>query len=224
MYLDVVSTVEVKEQIETNGNGLYKKSEVFDKWKDWHPSVISHHGKMCCEIAREWITTTDFSELGGGSVFTGQRWLQQKFKWGCSVFPIFWCEAVRRKNLDCGALAAMTHEIYNARGVKNYRVQMVQKFSLDATNQWTANWADENALTPWIENDLIYHEGGAIILDNNEIKIWDSSAGWWIEPQQNKGYGSLLAVCLSLPFSQSNENFNWGKNIITENCWQIIAQ
>lgn len=219
MYLDAARTANIEEHIETKTGGCYEKSEVFDTWKNWQPSVISHHGKICCEIAREWITTTDFSELGGESPFTGPRWLKQKFKWGCSVFPIFWCEAVRKKTLDCGALAALTHEIYNARGVKNYRVQMIQKFSLEATNQWTASWAEENTLTPWIKNDLIYHEGGAVVSIDGEIKVWDSSAGWWIESQKNSGYGSLLAIRLSLPFSQSNENLNWGENKIIENLW-----
>lgn len=222
MYSDAVSNVKETRIIETNG--FYKKRAVYEKWKDWHPSVISHHGEMCCETAREWLTTTDFSELGGRSVLTGPRWLRQKFKWGCSTFPIFWCEAVRRTTLDCGALAAMTHEIFTARGVKNYRAQLIQKFSMDATNQWTANWADENTETPWIENDLIYHEGGAIVLEKNKVKIWDSSAGWWVDSKpRSNGYGAVLAVRLSLPFSKSEAEFVWGNNILRENCWQILS-
>src|SRR5215213_16918 len=138
MYLDGVSN----NFINTSMNGSAKtvespeKKSVFETWKDWHPSQISHHGALCCEIAREWITATDFSELNGDCVFTGPRWLRQKFNWGASSFPIYWCEAVRRKTLDCGALAALAHEIFTARSVRSYRVQLIQKFSSVATNQW----------------------------------------------------------------------------------------
>ncbi len=222
MYSEGASKIKETNYIETNGNGFHKTREVYEKWKDWHPSVISHHGAMCCEIAREWIAATDFSELGGESVLTGPRWLRQRFNWGCSTFPIYWCEAVRRKTLDCGALAALAQEVFTVRGVKTYRIQLVQKFSEVATNQWSINWNAENAAPCWIENDLIYHEGCAIALKNDEIKVWDSSAGWWLNPKTGDGYGSTLAVRLSGLSNGSNPNFNWEGHIIQSNNWQKI--
>jgi len=144
MYLDVVS----KPLTETSINGSTKlveaaeKKQVFEHWKDWQPSQISHHGGLCCEISREWITATDFSELNGDYLSTGPRWLRQKFNWGASSFPIYWCEAVRRKTLDCGALSALAHEVFTARGVRSYRVQLIQKFSRVATSQWMNSWGD----------------------------------------------------------------------------------
>ena len=101
MYLDAVS----KTLTETSVNGsaqaveAVEKKTFFEPWKDWQASQISHHGKLCCEIAREWVTATDFSELRGDCAFTGPRWLRQKFNWGASTFPIYWCEAVRRRLL-----------------------------------------------------------------------------------------------------------------------------
>jgi hypothetical protein len=136
---------------------------------------------MCCEVTREWLTAMDFSELGGADVLTGPRWLRQRFNWGCSTFPIYWCEAIKRDTLDCGALAALSHEVFLSRGVKSLRVQLVQKFSKNATGQWTSNWHDGNTPLEWVHNDLIYHEGCAVVLPENQIKIWDSSAGWWID-------------------------------------------
>ena len=222
MYSDVVSKIKETDYIETNGNGFHKKWEVYEKWKDWHPSVVSHHGAMCCEIAREWIAATDYSELGGESVLTGPRWLRLRFNWGCSRFPIFWCEAVRRKTLDCGALAAMAQEVFTVRGVRNYRVQLVQKFSELATNQWSVNWNVEDTPPCWIENDLIYHEGCAIALANNKIKVWDSSAGWWLNPKSCDGYGSILAIRLSGLSNVSNTGFCWEGYNIQLNRWQKI--
>ena len=52
--------------------------DLFAPWVDWEPSQISHHARICCEIAREWIVATDFSSLNGGSVRSGPRWLRTR--------------------------------------------------------------------------------------------------------------------------------------------------
>lgn len=224
MYLDAVNQTSETIIIETNGNGLgaaKAPAEVFEKWADWHPSQISHHGEMCCEIAREWITATDFSALGGGSVYAGPRWLRQKFNWGASAFPIYWCEAVRRKTLDCGALAALAHEVFTVRGMKSFRVQLVQRFSQVATEQWSCSWRDDgDAQLRWIDKDLIYHEGCAIAVGDHEIKVWDASAGWWVDPKTGDGYGSLLAIRVSATSAQTQ--FAWGNRRIVANQWEKI--
>jgi hypothetical protein len=72
MFLDAVSR-EVETPIEfTNGNGNGHQKSIFSPWKTWEPSQISHHGSMCCELAREWLFNTDMSSLNGGSLFTGR--------------------------------------------------------------------------------------------------------------------------------------------------------
>jgi hypothetical protein len=224
MYLEGVSKAKEIDVIETNGSGLLKTVEVYEKWKDWHPSQISHHSKMCCEISREWITSSDFSELNGGNVFTGPRWLRQRFNWGASSFPIYWCEAVRKTTLDCGALAALAHEVFTVRGVKSFRVQLIQRFSEVATNQWSCSWrSNGDAEMRWIDNDLIYHEGCAIQVRDKEIKVWDASAGWWIDPKPADGYGALLAIRLSSNDARANAGFNWGNHTIIPNQWQKIS-
>lgn len=221
MFLDAVEILNETVVIETK---VFRKPvEVFEKWKNWRPSQISHHGQICCKIAREWINATDFSELGGGSLFTGPRWLRQKFNWGASSFPIFWCEAVRKKTLDCGALAALGHEVFAARGIRSFRVQLIQRFSKHSTSQWSSSWREEGDVKlRWINKDLIYHEGCAIEMPGGEIKVWDASAGWWIDPKpaDSGGYGALLAIRLSAQDSYLNTSFNWGNRRILPNQWQ----
>lgn len=213
MYLDAVRHIE----FESSGTDYHKSPEVFAKWKNWQASEISHHGKICCEIAREWVVATDFSELSGASNLTGPRWLREKFNWGASSFPIFWCEAVRKKKLDCGALAALAHEVYTARGVNSYRVQMVQRFSEVATNQWSSSWNETNEPLRWTDKDLIYHEGCAIKTNGgDEIKVWDASAGWWIDAKPQNGYGSLLAVRIT---AKDVSGFDWGAYRLRANRW-----
>ncbi len=225
MYLDAVRNI----TIETNLNTTTKVVEtserkaVFDHWKKWQPSQISHHFKLCCEIAREWITATDFSALSGDALLTGPRWLRQKFKWGASSFPVYWCEAVRRDTLDCGALAALAHEVFTARGVRCHRVQLIQKFSSVATGQWTDNWSENSAPLPWIKDDLIYHEGCAIETEKRKIKVWDASAGWWVDSKSADGYGALLAIRLSGSNLKPNADYAWGEQIIKPNRWKEIV-
>ena len=224
MYLDAVRET----LLETNVNGSaqavesIEKKGVFEHWKDWHASHISHHGKLCCEIAREWITATDFSELNGDCEFTGPRWLRQKFNWGASTFPIYWCEAVRRNTLDCGALAALAHEVFTARGVKSYRVQLIQRFSSVATSQWTNSWGNCSEPLPWTKGDLIYHEGGAIDTGGRKIKVWDASAGWWVDSKPANGYGAVLAIRLSGFNLQAGESFFWGEHTIKACEWKEL--
>jgi len=108
----------------------------------------------------------DFSELNGAALTSGPRWLRSRYKWGASSFPIHWCDAVKRKTLDCGTLAAFTHEIFASRGVTSYRVQMVQRFSADSARQWNCSWSESGGPLSWIDGDLIYHEGNAIPVPN----------------------------------------------------------
>jgi hypothetical protein len=224
MYLDAVNKISVEANISDRVNALRVTDEdkVYARWEDWYPSQISHHGTICCEIGREWITATDFSQLNGDSVFTGPRWLRERFNWGASSFPIYWCEAVRKKTLDCGALAALGQEVFTARGVKNYRVQLVQKFSEVATHQWTESWNNSSEPLKWVDRDLIYHEGCAIDLGEHRIKVWDASAGWWIEPKSSNGYGSLLAIRVSAFNPMSEICFSWGEYSIKSGEWMIL--
>ncbi|MDP8916647.1 MAG: hypothetical protein M3M95_05515, partial [Pseudomonadota bacterium] len=62
------------------------------RWDQWPASALSHHGGACCDIAREWVLATDFSQLGDAAALTGPRWLRQKYPWGPSPWPMHWCE------------------------------------------------------------------------------------------------------------------------------------
>jgi hypothetical protein len=176
---------------------------------------------MCCEIAREWLNAMDYSNLNGGSVLTGPRWIRQRYGWGPTKWQIHWCEVVRQTSLDCGAQAALANEVFASRNVKSYPVQLVQEFSIDATNQWAHKWTGAEISDFWINENLIYHEGCAVETGcgDNEIKFWDASAAWWINPKQSSGYGGLRAVRL---FADDSTEFKWGEHRIKTNQWQEI--
>jgi hypothetical protein len=212
------------EMIEINETDFVDASAAIEKWRDFPASVISHHGKQCCHIAREWILSMDYSQLNAGNPLTGPRWLRQRYTWGPSSWPMHWCEAVERKTLDCGALAALAQEVFTSRGVKSYPAQFIQQYSVDATRQWHKRWDADASSIHWINEDLIYHEGCAVVVRDDEIKIWDASAGWWINPKQFGGYGGLLVLRVFTTQPNSPSSFNWSAHSIIPNQWHKIER
>src|SRR5205085_5070177 len=125
-----------------------------------------------------------------------------------------------RKVIDCGAHSALAHEAFTARGVTAFRAQFVQRYSPDALAQWRTKWTGENVSDHWIGDDVIYHEGNAILVGEDEVKLWDSSAGSWINPRQSGGYGSLAAVRLFADGQWGGgDGLRWGVHRIKPGAW-----
>lgn len=194
------------------------------RWEDFPFSCVSHHGAACCEVAREWLLAMDFAQLNGGDLTTGPRWIRQKYEWGPSAWPIHWCEVVARKVIDCGAHAALAHEAFTARGLTAFRAQFVQRYSADATDQWRGRWDEESVSDHWIDGEHIYHEGNALLVAEDEVKLWDGSAGWWIGPRQTGGYGGLVAVRI---FAEGQwgggDGLRWGEYRLKPNRWHRVG-
>lgn len=191
----------------------------YEAWKHFPHSYISHHGAACCETAREWFLAMDYATLGGESTLTGPRWIRARYNWGPSAHPIHWCEAVKRKTLDCGALAALAHECFLERGLRSFPVQLVQRYSTDAAAHWESRWAGDEVSTHWINDDVIYHEGCAVLLPGGDLQIWDASAAWWINPLQTTGYGSLAALRI---WTGDAASLRWGKHRIPTDKWTVL--
>jgi hypothetical protein len=191
------------------------------KWRDFPFSTLSHHGEGCCDIAREWLLAMDFAQLNGGDLASGPRWMRQKYKWGPTAWPLYWCDAVSRDTLDCGAHAAIAHAAFAARGVTSFPTQFVQQYSPEATAQWHKKWSDEDVSCHWVDGEIIYHEGVALLVGEDEVKLWDASAGWWINPRQlPQGYGSLRAVRIHATGQYGGgDGLRWGEHRIQPGTW-----
>lgn len=218
-----MSLVEGNELIEVSETDFVDTSAAIEKWRHFPASTIMHHGKMCCRIAREWVFSNDFGQLNGEHLLTGPRWIRQKYTWGPSRWPISWCEAVQQKTLDCGALAAITQEVFTMRGVTSYPAQFIQQYTEDSAIHWQRNWNGEEISVHWINENLIYHEGCAVVVRDNEIRLWDSSAGWWVNPKQFGGYGGLHVLRVCAPQTDTME-LKWGTHRIAANQWQKIER
>ncbi len=191
------------------------------RWRYTPPSSIAHHGKACCATAREWLFATDHSQLNGEHKLMGPRWLRRKYKWGPSHWPMTWCDAVEQDSLDCGALAAISTEVFTVRGLDCYPVQLIQQYSEETTSHWSSKWTTHPASTHWIDGALIYHEACAVQTGANEIRIWDPSSACWVNPKQFGGYGSVLALRLTTG-TAGVQRFSWAHHEIASNDWQIL--
>jgi hypothetical protein len=194
-----------------------------ERWRHFPHSDLSDHGEACCRAARHWLRAMDFGQLNGGHLTSGPRWLRERFKWGPTRWPIHWCEAVKEKVIDCGVHSALAHEAFTARGLTAFRVQVVQRYSPDSVTQWRLKWQSENASDHWLIDDLIYHEANALLIGPGEVRIWDSSAGWWLNERQTAGYGSVAAVRVCAdPATDVGGVLNWGGNALEINAWSRL--
>jgi hypothetical protein len=155
-------------------------------------------------------------------VLTGPRWMREHSKWGPTAWPIHWCEAVDADVVDCGVHAAIAQEAFVARGVPAFRAQFIQRYSTDAAASWRENWGKESVSDHWIDGDAIYHEGNAVLIGTDEVKLWDGSAGWWINPRGETGYGSLAAVRIEADLEGFEDGLRWGERRIKLNQWVAV--
>lgn len=191
-------------------------------WRYRPPSVLAHHGRLCCSVAREWLLSTDCSSLAGQSKFTGPRWIRAKYKWGPSHWPMTWCDAIKQEELDCGALAALTIEVFRARGVNCYPVQLIQQYDANTTSHWIRKWKEDEAHSDWIGHAMIYHEACAVEIVPSEIKVWDPSAGWWANQKQAGGYGSIRSIRVCAANGADDQLLVWGSHNLKLNEWFTI--
>ena len=192
------------------------------RWHNFPPSVIADHGERCCHVARGWFFAMDRSCLGAGERLLGPRWIRARYKWGPTRWPLYWCEAMAHDTLDCGALAALAVSAYQGRGLRCYTVQLVQQYSQDDARNWLRNWEEAEASVNWISDDLVYHEACAVLRVQDEIRIWDPTASWWISPRQFAGYGAILALRILTASAEDTRSFHWGHRRIAANQWQHV--
>ncbi len=71
-------------------------------------------------------------------------------------------------------------------------------------------------------DELIYHEGCAVVVRDREIKLWDPTASWWVNPKQFGGYGAVLLARIF--DTGASDHFKWGAHTIRPNRWEKIER
>lgn len=214
MFLDTVNNITLEQAVD---------EPVYAPWSYFPYTDLVHHGCDCCRKAKAWLEAMDFSQLNNASIFTGPRWLLTQYAWGPSIYPMYWCEAVKKKTLDCGALGVLARACFNARGLTCFPLQLVQQYNLEATQHWASRWNEEKSSTHWLREYVMYHEGAAVLQDDNTLKLWDASSGWWLNPDVTTGYGGVRAVRIHTPAGTSVHGYPWGKHTLRANEWTLIS-
>ncbi len=190
-------------------------------------SVFAHHGGRCCETARLWVAATDAALRADAPPASGPRWMRMRWRWGPSRWPLYWCEAVAHKTLDCGALAWMSIEAFRARGVSALPAQVIQQYDERAVAHWGHAWAQAGASPHWLgEDGLVYHELCAVPGAAGALRLWDPSAGWWLESRAGGGYGGVAALkVLRHPTDglQASKTLTWAGQKVVLNSWTVLS-
>ena len=190
-------------------------------WDSFPVSELCHHDRPCCELARQWFRAMDFAQLNGSDRMSGPRWVRQKFEWGPSRWPLHWCETLGARVIDCGAHSALAAEAFAARGLTAFRAQLVQAYDKRAVDQWQVRWAAEPASDHWLGNGEIYHEANALLVGDDEVKLWDGSAACWLNPTQTRGYGAVIAVRIAVA-EPGPAALTWGDHRLPANRWHDL--
>ncbi len=181
------------------------------------PSAISHHGSRCCDIAKSWFLAMDKSHLAPNGTSLMPIWIQEKYKWGPSKWPIYWCEAIESEFLDCGAQAALYHESIRGRGVNTLLTQLVLWHTQQDCAHWNKMWEQKGVTCNWITSPFVYHEVCAVLFDGQRTpQILDPQNNCWIDPNQGFGYKRPVAIRV---FSHQHSNIVWGRTEIECNKW-----
>ena len=216
MYLAEARSLEVFETV------CPALQAAIEDWQDFPASELSDHGAPCCHIAREWLLAMDYSQTPAADPLTGPRWIRQRVTWGPSRWPLYWCDAVESKTLDCGALAALAKEAFSARDVTTYTAQFIQQYTRGDSCHWYRSWERAEAPVHWIQGELVYHEACAVVVCESEIRIWDPTASWWVDPKQVTGYSGVLAARVLIPQRDVPRSFDWGTHRLLPNEWQSL--
>jgi len=182
-------------------------------------SVFAHHGARCCASARAWFLATDEALRAGAPLQTGPRWIRARWTWGPSRWPMHWCEAVEQSRLDCGALAWMSCEAFRARGLDARLAHVLVRYDDTAVAHWREAWNEADASVHWLgRTDMVYHEVCAVVTDG-AVRLWDASAGSWLESRAGSGYGDVAALRV---LGERGESLQWAGHSFASGEWAVL--
>jgi len=194
-------------------------AKFLDRWCQLPASDLSDHGSTCCQTAKAWLVAMDRSLHSGDTVDCPPTWIRVRFQWGPSRWPLFWCEAMRSEELDCGAIAAIARHVFGARRVLAITCQLVRRHSPQHVATWRERWIRAGCSADWASGDLTYHEGCAI-LTSGQLAIWDPTANAWLDPDARTGDGQLLAFRVgSGGCAAQLHAAGWGPFHVPLGCW-----
>ncbi len=183
-------------------------------------SELSIHPDGCCKSARTWLVSRDRASQFDASALDGPDWLAQHYTWGPTTWPLHWCDAVTRREVDCGVLASFAREVFDRRQQRACKVQVVESYPKDWLAHWRHRWHANNCETNWIGQSVVYHEATAVFVSPHTIQIWDPSSNTWLHPSK-ASYGAVLYV--RLEGSDIERELTWDTTKLRPNYWNDLC-
>lgn len=190
------------------------------QWRLWRPFQLARHGNfLCCRDAEAWFTAMARSCAGRSPIYRTE-WIRNRWRWGPSPYDTFWCEAVRRKTIDCGVLAALTETACRALELPIFRVQAIFRHDASSLSHWQLRWKIANQWPKWIWEPYVYHELCGI--GDPDLHLWDPTDNRPVRPQERRGLmdGQLVAFRIA---SRPNRRHIWGRTVFPGNQWRILS-
>lgn len=224
-----VSEIRARREQQNPRESFADKETLYSRWVEHPSSSIVHHDAPCCEEARLWFLAYAKSAEAAQSLHTRIKpphWLGQLFTWGPSPWPIAWCQLPKAKTLDCGVFAALAREVFEAQGVIAHPAQALIRYNDVCTSHWKDLWKNGSKkmskrkaeeLFPWIGDEVVYHEICVLELPGREAKVYDSTFGYWIEPEKREGFRGLLAIRTECP-----RLLHWGTKVFSCGEWVTL--
>lgn len=126
-----------------------------------HVSSIQEHGECVeCVRTRAWVTGRTKATIrtrGFDHAYAGS-WLEDSFKWGANVWPLYWCELSMLSEIDCGAFASLFSHCLEVAQVPHNHAQVIFGASQQERAEWETMWRKASASTAWILDGHVYHE------------------------------------------------------------------
>jgi hypothetical protein len=187
-------------------------------------SAFVSHDAPCCRIALGWFTAMARS---AGRMFGRAPWsLTERWSWGPTHWPLSWCEAVRRPELDCGGLAQLAEIALQEAGNEVVRVQLLECASSEHAAHWAARWSAVPGSPRWIWGEFVYHEAVGVVA-GAAMRIWDPTEGRWHESATSTNHGKIVAIRV-LPTVTRQEfsappTLDWDSRMLPIGCWTLIS-
>ena len=116
----------------------------------------------------------------------------------------------------------MAAHIFESRGLTSLRVQLIEKYDVNNTDNWGARWSRANLESDWVLPGLVYHEAAGVLIDGR-FQLFDPTDNVWRVPARGSKYGSALAIRIEENPHLPSGEVRWGWHRLPVGCWHVLV-
>lgn len=161
---------------------------------DRPPSALIEDGSVKSAATRTWLRSLDLARSRRATALAPPVWMYDTFKWGPHAWPVRWSDLLTMPRVDCGVMAAVSTEVYRARGLLAVPVQVILAFNPWATTGWRAMWRAAGLDPHWSHSNFAYHEVTGLVDGAGRLCVWDPLGRFWLSPVLTTMYETILAI------------------------------